>query len=208
MSSDLSRGEFFGSKNFCGDRAGLDRSGSARVGAPPFLLIALAHPQTGLLPTAIMLLFGWLATAFMFQIVRGENLPANERCVTAVYSAYNYVSFAGIPAKGMWDTRCQNPLKVASIYAASEVYCRDQERATGLAQLALLCETFGHRELLPREAVAENLTEDAIRNMRTVGYLEVSRAEILGTPVLLSASYFSRMYNTIVRPRAIPIRPT
>jgi hypothetical protein len=155
-----------------------------------------------------MLLFGWLATAFMFRIVRGEDLPANERCVTAVYSAYNYLFFAGSPAKGMWDTRCQNPFKVASIYAASEVYCQDQERATGLAQLSAYCEQFGHRELLPREAVAENLTEDAVRNMRTVGYLEVPRTEILDTPVLLSAAYFSRMFNTIVRPRAIPIRLT
>jgi len=146
-----------------------------------------------------MLLFGWLAIALGAQVARGDDLPTDERCVTAIYSAYNYVSFAGAPAKGMWDTRCQNPLKVASIYAASDVYCREQERVAGFAQLAAFCQGFGHCELLPREAVAENLTEDAIRDMRTIGYLEIPRAEMLDTPVLLSASYFNRMFNTIVR---------
>ncbi|KAJ5772635.1 hypothetical protein N7520_003164 [Penicillium odoratum] len=127
----------------------------------------------------------------------GDFLPVDERCVTAIYSAYNYVSFAGEPATGMWETRCQNPLKVTSIYAASEVYCRDAERAAGLAQMASECEEFGHRQLLPREAVAENLTEDAIRNMRTVAYLEMAGDEVSDLPIMLSASYFNRMYNTI-----------
>ncbi|KAJ5332006.1 hypothetical protein N7476_001789 [Penicillium atrosanguineum] len=154
-----------------------------------------------------MVLSRWLVIALGTQVARGGDLPVNERCVTAVYSAYNYVSFAGSPAKGLWDTRCRNPLKVASIYAASEVYCQDQERATGLAQLAAFCEEIGHRELLPREAVAENLTEDVIRNMRTVGYLEIPRAEMIDTPVLLSASFFNRMFNTIVCPRAVPSLP-
>jgi ferric-chelate reductase len=98
----------------------------------------------------------------------------------------------------MWDTRCHNPLEVASIYAASDIYCRDSERAAGFAQLAALCVEFGHSELLPREAVAENLTEDAVRNMRTVDYLELSRAEPVDAPVLISASYFNLMLNTIV----------
>jgi ferric-chelate reductase len=99
----------------------------------------------------------------------------------------------------MWDTRCRNPLKVTSIYASSETYCRDSERAIGLAQLAKLCREVGHGELLSRDAVAENLTKEAIRNMRFVGYQELSPADFQGTPVLLSASYFHRMFNTIVR---------
>ncbi|KAJ5638314.1 hypothetical protein N7490_008193 [Penicillium lividum] len=127
----------------------------------------------------------------------GDFLPIDERCVTAIYSAYNYISFAGEPATGMWETRCQNSLKVTSIYAASEIYCRDAERAAGLAQMASECEEFGHRQLLPREAVAENLTEDAIRDMRTVAYLEMAGDEVADLPIMLSASYFNRMYNTI-----------
>ena len=119
--------------------------------------------------------------------------------MTAVYSTYNYITFTESPTKGLWDTRCQNPLKVASIYAASDLYCRDRERTAGLAQLASFCEEFGHVQLLPREAVAENLTEDAIRNMRKVDYLELDRSDPMDRPVLISASYFNLMFNTIVR---------
>ncbi|KAJ5160996.1 hypothetical protein N7492_006388 [Penicillium capsulatum] len=144
-----------------------------------------------------MLLLGWLVVALGAICTQGSSLPKDERCMTAVFSAYNYISFAGVPAIGMWDTRCRNPLKVASIYAASEVYCHDHERTVGLAQLAALCEEFGHRQLLPREAVAENITEDAIRTMRTVNYLELSRAQSMNDPIMLSSSYFKRMFNTI-----------
>lgn len=145
-----------------------------------------------------MLLVGWLVVALGAQGTWSSGLLEDERCVTAVYSAYNYISFTGTPAAGMWDTRCRNPLKVASIYAASEVYCQEGERATGLAQLAAFCEEFGHFQLLSRKAVAENITEDAIRNMRKVNYLELLRTDRVNTPVLLSESYFNRMFNTIV----------
>lgn len=145
-----------------------------------------------------MWLVGWLAVSLAILRAGATSLPKDERCVTAIYSAYNYISFAGVPAKGMWDMRCQNPLMVTSIYATSHIYCSDRECAAGLAQLAVECRKFGNQELLPRDKVAENLTEDAIQAMRTVDYLELSRAEPMGTPILLSASYFDRMFNTIV----------
>jgi ferric-chelate reductase len=141
----------------------------------------------------------WLGVFLSARGIQGESLAKDELCVTAIFSAYNYISFQGDPTKGMWDTRCRNPLKVTSIYASSETYCRDSERAIGLAQLAKLCREVGHGELLSRDAVAENLTKEAIRNMRFVGYQELSPADFQGTPVLLSASYFHRMFNTIVR---------
>lgn len=141
----------------------------------------------------------WLGIFLASRCVQGESLAKDEICVTAIFSAYNYISFQGDPAKGMWDTRCRNPLKVASIYASSEIYCRDGEREVGLAQLGKLCREVGHGDLLPRDAVAENLTEEAIRNMRVVGYQELSRADFQYTPVLLSSTYFHRMFNTLVR---------
>lgn len=120
--------------------------------------------------------------------------------MAAIYSAYNYITFAGLPAAGMWATRCQNPLQVTSIYASSEVYCTEGERLAGLAALKEQCEEFGHCQLLPREAVAGNLTEDAIRNMRRLEYMEVPRGQAVEGPVLLSANYFERMFKTIVSP--------
>ena len=143
------------------------------------------------------MLLGWLLVACAHGVWAG--IPKDMRCVTAVYSAYNYISFAGIPPKPMWHSQCRNLLKVTSIYAASEIYCNEHERARGLAQLADQCQEFGHEELLSRGAVAENLTEDAIRTMRVVDYQELSRADPIDIPVLLSASYYNLMFDTIVR---------
>lgn len=100
---------------------------------------------------------------------------------------------------GIWDTRCRNPIKVTSIYASSQTYCREDERRIGLAQLAKFCQEFGHGELLSKDAVAENLTEEAIRKMMIVDYLELPRRVSQNTPVLLSSSYYLRMFDTIVR---------
>lgn len=134
------------------------------------------------------------------------DVSRDERCVTAVYSAYNYISFAGIPPKPMWHSRCRNTLKVTSIYAASEIYCNEHERAVGLAQLADQCREFSHEELLSRDEVAGNLTEDAVRNMRRVEYLELDRADPTDVPVLLSPAYYELMFNTIVRSSNLALR--
>ncbi|CAG8879746.1 unnamed protein product [Penicillium salamii] len=141
------------------------------------------------------MLLGWLLVACAQGV--WANTPKDELCVTAVFSAYNYISFAGTPPKPLWHSRCRNALKVTSIYAASEVYCSEQARAQGLAELADQCREFGHEELLSRDEVAENLTEDAIRNMRRVDYLELSRADPVDVPVLLSATYYDLMFNTL-----------
>ncbi|OQE76354.1 hypothetical protein PENNAL_c0067G01778 [Penicillium nalgiovense] len=145
------------------------------------------------------MLLRWLVIALALGVWANHE---DERCVTAVCSAYNYISFVGLPTKGkdIWVSQCRNPLKVASIYAASEIYCNERERGIGLTQLAGQCQEFGNLELLSREALAENLTDDAIRNMKTVDYQELSRGEPADTPVLLSAAYFDLMFNTIVRP--------
>jgi ferric-chelate reductase len=143
------------------------------------------------------MLLGWLLVAYAHGVWAG--IPKDERCVTAVYSAYNYISFTGLPPKPLWHSRCLNPLTVTSIYASSELYCNEHERTAGLAQLAEECREFGNNELLSRDAVAENLTEDAIQNMRVVDYQELSRADPIGVPVLLSETYYNLMFNTIVR---------
>lgn len=149
------------------------------------------------------MLLRWLVIALAHGVWANSE---DELCVAAVYTAYNYISFAGVPTtgKGKWESQCRNPLKVASIYAASEIYCSERERAVGLTQLAEQCQEFGNLELLPKEAVAENLTEDAIANMKRVDYQELSRGEPADAPVLLSASYFDLMFNTLVRPAGTP----
>ena len=126
-----------------------------------------------------------------------RSIPREGRCVTAVCTALNYVSFSAVPNTGYWDTICHNPLKVTSIYAASETYCRGNDLAFGLCELEKACRDSGHN-LLPRKALGENLTHEALQRMRKVDYLEVPRMEFLNEPVLVSQSYFDRVFRTIV----------
>ncbi|KAE8153198.1 FRE family ferric-chelate reductase [Aspergillus avenaceus] len=126
-------------------------------------------------------------------------LPVNERCVTAVYTAYGYITFAEPKqhtAKA-WLSRCQNPLTILSIYASADIYCTPPERTAGFAQLGAFCRDYAHTDLIPRKALADNLTDDAIKHMRVVDYGELRRSEPVDSPVLLSSTYYQRMFDTI-----------
>lgn len=142
----------------------------------------------------------YLAVVLLIQAVCAANIiPENERCVTAVYTALAYVSFTGEPAVGAWDIRCRNPLMVTSIYAAAEEYCGKYEQTAGFVQLNSYCENVAHTELLPRENVAENLTDESVRKMRVVEFHKLSRANKINYPVRISPAYYGRTFNTIVR---------
>lgn len=140
-----------------------------------------------------------LAVCLLTKFVSSANIiPKNERCVTAVYTALGYVSFTGEPAVGMWNIRCQNSLMVTSVYAATEKYCEKDEQSAGLGQLNSYCQRLTHRQLLPRKNVAENLTDENVREMRVVEFQELSRSDKVDYPVLVSAAFYGRTFNTIV----------
>lgn len=130
-------------------------------------------------------------------------IPSDERCVTAIYTAYGYITFAGSPSVGFWDTRCQNALKVTSIYASTQVHCSDSEQAAGISQLAALCRQIPHLDLIPRDQLAINLTTDAIQRMRTVDYQELPGNVPVDAPILLSSSHYDRTFRTIVGSRPL-----
>lgn len=123
-------------------------------------------------------------------------VPSNQRCVVAVYTAYNYLAFAG-PWETIWSSRCRNPLEVTSIYAASETYCPPAELPPGAALLESLCQELAHTDIIPREQVAENLTDDAIKHMKVVESGEVLRRKPLSEAVLISPGYFERTFRTV-----------
>ncbi|GES66786.1 FRE family ferric-chelate reductase [Aspergillus terreus] len=139
----------------------------------------------------------WLFLYLYVLVAVASVIPQNQRCVTAVYTAYGYISFSGTPAKGSWNSRCQNSLEVTSIYAASDRYCSVPERQAGLSELEVLCRQYAGVGLIPRERLAENLTDDAVRNMRVVEYLELSRRNPIASPVLISPAYYEVTFRTI-----------
>ena len=121
-----------------------------------------------------------------------------EHCVQAVDTAYGYITFAGSPPKDVWHLRCQNPLRITSVYAASGVYCNPSENAAGQAWLTSSCQEFAGLEIIPREQLAANLTDDTIRHMRVVEYGDILRWEPVDFLVMLSSSYFDRAFQTVV----------
>ncbi|PWY91698.1 FRE family ferric-chelate reductase [Aspergillus sclerotioniger CBS 115572] len=144
-----------------------------------------------------MLSLGWLFLLVYSGLALAGRPRTDEGCVTAVYTALGYLSFAGEPADGFWETRCQNPLKVISIYASSDVYCTPDEQAAGVGQLEGFCREFGNVDLIPRAQLAGNLTHDALSRMPVVDYLEISKSQRLPTPVLISPTYYRRTFQTI-----------
>lgn len=144
----------------------------------------------------------WYLVAVVALLARtldaANIIPISERCVTAVYTALNYISFVGEPTAGLWQTTCQNRLKVTSIYAASEVYCREDEILAGFTRLNNLCCDTANIELLSKHSVADNLTDERLRQMKIVDFQEVLRGELLDFPVLLSPTYYDRTFRTVV----------
>lgn len=154
-------------------------------------LLILSSP---LLFMAVILAM-WMLWLFLVPAVLCEYIPLDQRCVTAVFTAYNYLTFTG--SVGFWDSRCQNPLKVTSVYAASGTYCDPDEQTAGFALFAAYCHQFGRTDLLPRDALAENLTDDAIKQMNLVEYGVIPKHQPLYVPVMISQEYFKRTYRTI-----------
>ncbi|KAL2809434.1 ferric reductase like transmembrane component-domain-containing protein [Aspergillus granulosus] len=137
-----------------------------------------------------------LSLTLSAALAAANVLPVNERCVTSIHTAYGYIAFATSPSNGHYDTKCQDPLKVTSIYASSEIFCKPNERATGIRGLETLCSEMGFN-LIPREQLAENLTKEAINRMRAVDYFELSPTEPVNTPVLLTTAHYDRVFKTI-----------
>ncbi|KAL4877944.1 ferric reductase like transmembrane component-domain-containing protein [Aspergillus karnatakaensis] len=139
---------------------------------------------------------GSLALLFFITGALSKVLPVDERCVTAVYTAYTYITFAGRYSRKYLEARCENPLQVTSIYASSDIHCQPHERSIGLSQLEGVCRDAG-LELIPREELAENLTEDALKLMHKVDYLELSGGDVMDKPVLLTPEHYRRVFLTL-----------
>lgn len=136
----------------------------------------------------------WL---LLVPVALADGLAPSQYCVNAVSTAYNYLTFTG-PGEGFYLSKCQNVLKVTSIYASSERFCSPDELTSGFALLESLCEKWADASLIPREQVAANLTGDAVRHMREVEFGEIPRTKPMGEPILISPTFYDRTFRTLV----------
>ncbi|KAL4803397.1 ferric reductase like transmembrane component-domain-containing protein [Aspergillus unguis] len=137
-----------------------------------------------------------LSLALLASPARSSFLPADELCVAAVSTAYAYITFAGSSSRKGLAPRCTNPLGVTSFYASCDLYCSPEERESGISALRKQCEEGG-LELLSREDVAGNLTDDKVRDMRRVEFREIAFGEVLNEPVVLTERHYARVFGTL-----------
>jgi len=125
-------------------------------------------------------------------------LDKNQYCVDAVYEALSSLSFEGSSADAYWESTCQNPLKVGTIYASATRYCTNREISAGTALLEKYCLEYGELGLLPYSNFKLNLTEEYLSSLRVIDYEEIPATENVTAVVLISTSYFEASFRTIV----------
>lgn len=123
-------------------------------------------------------------------------LNTDEYCVDGIYTALTSVVFNGSSAAAYVQASCQNPLKVATIYASATKYCTDHEISTGIAWLSETCFTYG-LELLPYADFRKNLTQDYLSSLPVIDFGETI-TETVATVVIISQPYYDLGYRTIV----------
>jgi len=139
-----------------------------------------------------------LAISAVSLITVAEELRKIEYCFDAVYEAFGDLTFVGNTADEYWESTCQNPLKLTSIYASAKTYCTDHEIHAGTLLLAHYCMEYGEVELVPMSKFAENLTKDFIKSMRVVNYGDIPETENITVPILLSGEYYGASHRTVV----------
>jgi hypothetical protein len=132
-------------------------------------------------------------------------LGKDQYCLDAVYEALSDLSFEGSSADAYWESTCQNPLKVGTIYASATRYCTEYEIIAGATLLNQYCTEYGEVELLPYSDFKANLSEEYINSLRVIDYEEIPATENVTAVVLISATYFDASFRTVVCYSSLPL---
>ncbi|KAI5457526.1 ferric reductase NAD binding domain-containing protein [Mariannaea sp. PMI_226] len=138
----------------------------------------------------------YLLLASLQGLVTCKLTTKPQECVVGIFHAYGKLSFEGIGYGNLYMNLCQNPLGVASMYAACKVYCSEYEIKTGMVAYNEYCDDNKSGPLLPESEVAVNTTDEAIRNMVVVGTEALKVKNNYTTPVLISESLYALTFRT------------
>ena len=120
-------------------------------------------------------------------------------CLMGLTDAYGNLPFEGIGYQLYYTSICMNPLTVASMYAASEKYCNQKQIDVGYKLLKKYCILYGGGPLLSKDAVAENLTDEAIASWPVLnGPTDYDPTVNFTTPVMVSQDFWKLGYHTEV----------
>ncbi|TFB00153.1 Ferric reductase transmembrane component 3 [Trichoderma ghanense] len=149
-----------------------------------------------MIATRYMLRISLLLVGLFSSHALSSTISVDQECVSAVFSILGGLNFVGIGYGNYYVASCQNPLKVASIYAISKTYCPPSDLDPGFDYLKTLCRKYGGAELLPEEDVAANLTDEAVNGFPVLDQADTRVMTNLTTPVLISRDWFDLGFKT------------
>ncbi|PTB72244.1 hypothetical protein M440DRAFT_1472909 [Trichoderma longibrachiatum ATCC 18648] len=149
-----------------------------------------------MIATRYLLRISLLLVGLFSSHALSSSIDVDQECVSAVFSILGGLNFVGIGYGSYYVSNCQNPLKVASIYAVSKTYCPSSDLDPGLNYVRSLCRLYGGAELLPEAEVAANLTDEAISSFPVLDQTDDAVLTNLTMPVLISKAWFDLGFKT------------
>jgi hypothetical protein len=151
-----------------------------------------------MIATRYLLRISLLLVGLFASHALSSTINADQECVSAVFSIVGGLSFVGVGYGKYYVANCQNPLKVASIYAVSKTYCPPSDLDPGIEYVKSLCRKYGGAEPLSEADVAANLTDEAISQYPILDQTDDLVSTNLTTPVLISKHWFDLGFKTEV----------
>lgn len=140
-----------------------------------------------------------LLAASLLGSAASKPLTKAQECTFALTDVYGSLNFEGVGYADYYGSLCGNPLKVASMYAASHVYCSKRDSKAGFKLLTKYCVEYGPGSMMAESVVAVNTSEKAISSMKVIDPVEAADLTVnYTTPVLLSKALFTLGYKTEV----------
>lgn len=119
-------------------------------------------------------------------------------CVTACEECFWDVTFGSTVATDDYYTGfCEDTYRYSSALLCSKFHCSAYEIKTGIDYIQSMCDK-AHVELPSYDNVLANFTDESIKDVRVVGYHEITADEIINSTLLPTDDLFRLSYKTWV----------
>ncbi|KAH6692727.1 ferric reductase NAD binding domain-containing protein [Plectosphaerella plurivora] len=120
----------------------------------------------------------------------------SQECLAAILDVYGTLLFTGIGYGDYYASVCGNPALVASMYAATNVYCTPKEKQSGIQLWNGYCVEYGPGPVMSESSVEANTTEAAISRMQVINSTADATTTNYTDPVMISEELFRLAYHT------------
>ncbi|EFW99861.1 serine/threonine-protein kinase [Grosmannia clavigera kw1407] len=138
----------------------------------------------------------WLAGLLIVRVGAIDLYDLQGECALGLVIVYGAFTYPGIGYPSTYPMLCQNPVAVVSLYAAMAVYCDDAQTAAGLPKLELQCTEYAEVGMLSAEAVAANLTPEAIATLPVYGQADLEPGSNVTEAFLPDQAWYEISYKS------------